>query len=63
MGQSMKYQEQIDKSHPTVARDNKHYKAHSIAMELIHERYQKHELVDLVTWLIVDNAKTVENDL
>jgi hypothetical protein len=37
--------------------------ADAMAMRLVGERYYKRDLVNLVRWLIMDNAKTVNGDL
>ena len=57
------YCDEIDKSHPCRTDNEKSYEADSMAMKLVGERHGKRDLVNLVRWLIMDNAKTVNDDL
>jgi hypothetical protein len=59
----MTYEEQIKESHPMRCEDPDRYKADAMAMKLVGERHVKRDLVNLVRWLIMDNAKTVNFDL
>ena len=59
----MAYEDKIKKSHPAHTDNEKCYLADNMAMKLVGERHGKRDLVDLVRWLIMDNAKTVNKDL
>lgn len=54
---------EIAASHPARARDVEAYKADALAMQLISERTDKRELVDLVRWLIMDGAALARRGL
>ena len=56
---SKTYEEPIKASHPRTLSTDEAYKADNIAMLLVGERHEKRELVNLVRWLILDNAKTI----
>lgn len=58
----MLYKKEIFNSHPMGCDDPNRFKADKIAMELVGERYEKRDLVDLVRWLIMDKAETVVSD-
>ena len=60
---SMSYDEQIKASHPTRCNLPDVWKAEEMALKLVGERHEKRDLVNLVRWLILDNAKMVGNDL
>jgi hypothetical protein len=53
---TLTYENEIDESHPTVVDTNFAYEADAMAMKLVGERHGKRELVNLVRWLIMDNA-------
>ena len=53
------YEAEIEASHPTRLQTEAGYKADAKAMMLVGERHEKRELVDLIRWLILDNAKTI----
>jgi len=57
------YEDEIKASHPTRTDNEKGYLADVMAMKLVGERHGKRDLVDLVRWLIMDNAKTVNLDI
>lgn len=59
----MTYEDKIKASHPTRTDNEKGYLADTMAMKLVGERYKKRDLVNLVRWLIMDNAKIVNSDL
>ena len=59
----MTYEEKIEESHPIVSDNEKAYLADVMAMKLVGERHGKRDLVNLVRWLIMDNARTVNDDL
>jgi len=59
----MNYENEIKNSHPVISDNEKSYLADAMAMKLVGERYSKRDLVNLVRWLIMDNAKTVNSDL
>ena len=53
------YKEAIDETHPAITDEKRHYIADEFAMKLVGERHSKRELVDLVRWLIIHEAKTI----
>jgi hypothetical protein len=59
----MTYEEKIEESHPVGSDNERAYLADAMAMKLVGERHGKRDLVNLVRWLIMDNAKTVNVDL
>ena len=59
----MTYEEDIKASHPTRTDNEKGYSADAMAMKLVGERHGKRDLVNLVRWLIMDNANTVNKDI
>lgn len=59
----MTYEDAINESHPTRIDTEAAYSADAMAMKLIGERHGKRDLVNLVRWLIMDNAKIVNCDL
>lgn len=59
----MTYEENIEESHPVGSANENAYLADAMAMKLVGERHSKRDLVNLVRWLIMDNAKTVNADL
>jgi hypothetical protein len=63
MSMEFTYEKEIKASHPTRTDNKKDYLADAMAMKLVGQRHSKRDLVDLVRWLIMDNAKTVNYDL
>ena len=59
----LKYEDEVQSTHPALSEDRRVYAADQIAMELIHGRESKRSLVNLIRWLIVDHAKTVNQEL
>jgi len=59
----MTYEDEITKSHPVRTDTHAAYSADDMAMKLVGERHGKRDLVNLVRWLIMDNAKIVNCDL
>lgn len=59
----MTYENEIKASHPVVLGIKETAKADAMAMKLVGERHDKRDLVNLVRWLIMDNAKIVNGDL
>lgn len=57
------YEQQIRKSHITRSEDKHRYKAEEIAIKLVGERHDKRDLVNLVRWLILDQATTIKLDI
>ena len=57
------YEDEIKASHPTRAGNENGYLADAMAMKLVGQRHSKRDLVDLVRWLIMDNAKKVNSDI
>ena len=55
------YQKEIDSCHPEECTDPSQeplvFNADRLAMQLVGERYNKRDLVDLVRWLILRNPK------
>lgn len=52
----MLFEEQISASHPTRETSVRAWPAEKLAMRLVGERHSKRDLVNLVRWLILDNA-------
>lgn len=59
----MTYEEEIVASHPMWVDTDAAYRVDEIAMKLVGERHGKRELVNLVRWLIMDKANTVNSDI
>jgi len=59
----MTYEKEIEDSHPVMIDTMQAYSADEMAMKLVGERMGKRELVNLVRWLILDHAKTVNDDI
>ena len=59
----MRYQTEIEASHPETSTDPLRYVADQLAMELVGERDSKRDLVNLVRWLITDNARSAAFDV
>lgn len=57
------YEKEIKDSHPTRTDNEKGYLADAMAMKLVGQRHSKRDLIDLVRWLIMDNAHKVNSDL
>lgn len=57
------YENEIFNSHPETSKDPMRFKADVLAMELVRDRQSKRELVDVIRWLIMDNAKTANEAL
>lgn len=57
------YEDEIEASHPLTSDNEKAERADVMAMKLVGQRHSKRDLVDLVRWLIMDNAKKVNSDM
>ena len=53
------FQDEIELSHPMELMTDEGFRADEIAMQLVGERHEKRELVNLVRWLILDKAEKV----
>lgn len=53
------FDNEVEASHPILVDTDIAYKADSAAMELIHNRHSKRDLVNLIRWLIMDSANIV----
>jgi len=51
---------QINETHPMRSKSPLRFEADRIALELVGQRHSKRDLVDLVRWLIMDEAKTIK---
>ena len=60
---TMLFEYEINESHVMHSEDSIKYDAESLAMELVGERYSKREFVNLVRWLIMDEAKCAREKL
>jgi len=58
-----KYEDEVENSHPEISEDPIRFKADAMAMELVKDRQSKRELVNVIRWLIMDNAKTVNEEI
>lgn len=56
------FQDQIDATHPMDTEDSEAFQADSMAMNLVGERHEKRELVDLVRWLILKRPELISRD-
>lgn len=59
----MTYEKEITASHPMQIDTEEAFKADVMAMKLVGERHEKRELVNLIRWLILDKAETVNQFL
>jgi len=59
----MTYEKEIEESHPVGSDNEIAYLADALAMKLVGERHSKRDLVNLVRWLIMDNAKIANADV
>jgi len=53
------YHDEVEASHPIMVDTPEAYQADVLALTLIHNRESKRSLVNLIRWLIMDEAKTV----
>jgi len=53
------YHDEVEASHPIMVDTPEAYQADMLALTLIHNRESKRSLVNLIRWLIMDEAKTV----
>lgn len=59
----MIYEKEIESVHPLSGEDDIVFKSYEMALKLVSERHEKYDLVDLVHWLIMDKAKTINDEL
>jgi hypothetical protein len=57
------FNDEIKASHPVYIDTDESYDYDDLAMQLVGERHNKRELVDLVRWLIMDSAKTAREHI
>ena len=55
------FQDEIALSHPMELMTDEGFEADEMALQLVGERHEKRELVNLVRWLILDKSETVQN--
>lgn len=53
------FQDEISLSHPMNLMTAEGFEADEMALQLVGERHEKRELVNLVRWLILDKSETV----
>ncbi len=54
------FQDEITLSHPMELMTDEGFEADEMALQLVGERHEKRELVNLVRWLILDKCETVQ---